>query len=147
MDIFFHYFHCHFRFTWYGPKSPALILRDLRTIGYKAPKLPKNRLGALMAAFHGGWSEAMIRGNVPVILLDFKKMYQKVWVLMEMRRFLERENIKFTDCTARIKKLLDGLTLGDAFAPSAQTHSESTGTRSSLARMAFADWVQTNGFG
>ena len=31
--------------------------------------------------------------------------------------------------------------------PSAQTHSESTGRRSSLARMAFADWVQTNGFG
>jgi hypothetical protein len=30
---------------------------------------------------------------------------------------------------------------------SAQTHSEDTGTRSSLARMAFADWVQTNGFG
>ena len=30
---------------------------------------------------------------------------------------------------------------------SAQTHSESTGRRSSLARMAFADWAQTNGFG
>ena len=30
---------------------------------------------------------------------------------------------------------------------SAQTHSESTGRRLSLARMAFADWAQTNGFG
>src|SRR5262249_33972806 len=30
---------------------------------------------------------------------------------------------------------------------SAQMHSYSTGTRSSLARIASADWVQTNGFG
>ena len=32
-------------------------------------------------------------------------------------------------------------------APSAQMHSDSTGTRSSLARIVSADWVQTNGLG
>jgi hypothetical protein len=98
--------------------TPASLAKAyLRTIGYKAPKLLKNRLGALMAAFQGGWSEAMIRGIVPVILLDFKKMYQTVWVLMQMRRFLEHESIKFTECTERIKRFLHVLTLGDAFDP------------------------------
>jgi hypothetical protein len=99
--------------------TPASLAKAyLRTIGYKAPKLTENRVGALMAAFYGGWSEAMIRGIVPVILLDFKKMYQTVWVLMQMRRFLERELIKFVECTERIKQFLDSLTIGDAFDPS-----------------------------
>jgi hypothetical protein len=31
--------------------------------------------------------------------------------------------------------------------PSAQTHSDSTGDPSSLAKIGSADWVQTNGFG
>jgi hypothetical protein len=98
--------------------TPASLAKAyLRTIGYKAPKLPKERLGALMASFHGGWSEAMIRGVAPIILLDFKKMYQTVWVLMQIRRFLEYESMKFVECTEKTRQFLVDLTLSKAFNP------------------------------
>jgi uncharacterized protein (UPF0333 family) len=45
------------------------------------------------------------------------------------------------------EKILGSPAKPEAGATSAQMHSDSTGTRSSLARIASADWVQTNGFG
>jgi hypothetical protein len=99
----------------YSPASLAKAYLD--AVGYKAPKMPVDRIGTCMAAFHGGWTETHIRGRVPVALLDFTKMYQTIFVLQKMQELLSAEELVFEDATAEIVDFVDRITLDDLFKP------------------------------
>jgi hypothetical protein len=79
--------------------------------GFKAPSVREDRLGPCCAAFHGGWSEVAVRGRIPVVLLDFKKMYQTQWILQNMQRFVSHEKISFVEDTENVRRFLEEITL------------------------------------
>jgi hypothetical protein len=87
----------------------------LDVAGFKAPLIPDNRLGPWFAAFHGGWTEASVRGNVPVILLDYKKMYQTQFCLQGIQELLSSKRLIFEDDTANVIKFVQHVTRDDCF--------------------------------
>jgi hypothetical protein len=98
--------------------SPASLAKAYsKSAGFQAPLVPEDRLGPSFAAFHGGWTETQLRGKPPVVLLDFKKMYQTQFILLGIQELLSAERLTFVDDTEKVVSFLDKVTLSDLFDP------------------------------
>lgn len=96
--------------------SPASLAKAfLAAAGFKAPEVPEEMKGPCFAAFHGGWTEVHLRGTAPVVLLDFRKMYQTQFVLQRIQELLAAKRLAFKDVTAETIAFVETVTLADMF--------------------------------
>lgn len=98
--------------------SPASIAKAfLAAAGFKAPAIPEEKKGPCCAAFYGGWTEVGLRGSIPVVLLDYRKMYQTQFVLQRIQDLLSSERLEFRDTTEEVAAFVEGVKLRDLFDP------------------------------
>jgi hypothetical protein len=102
--------------------SPSGFARAyLKAAGFGAPIVPEDRLGPCAAAFHGGWAEINLRGRAPVVMLDFRKMYQMQFVLQGLQSFIAAERLEFVEATEEVRAFVENATLDTLFRPEAWT--------------------------
>ena len=104
--------------------SPASIGKaHLRTLGVIAPltrqpEFARWILGAAMAAYYGGRTEARIRGiPIPVRHVDFLSMYPTVCALLGVWRLVSARRIATRDATKKAQRLLDSISVEDCLDP------------------------------
>jgi hypothetical protein len=99
-------------------QSPAGLSRAFaRHVGFGAPAVPRNRLGASAAAFSGGRIGARYRGEQPIASVDFSKTYAMIAALLGVQAFLSAEEIRFEDATDEACSLAEHLTIDDLMRP------------------------------
>ena len=91
--------------------SPAALSRMLAAmIGFGAPRVPRERLGAAAAAFFGARIATDWRGIVPVASLDISKAYAMFAALLRLQDFLAAEEIGFEEATAEAREIAKSAT-------------------------------------
>src|SRR5271156_4860657 len=97
--------------------GPPLERALAQHVGFAAPAVPKDRLGASAAAFSGGRIEARFRGEAPVASVDFSKTYPMIAALLGINSFLSAEAIRFEEATEEARDLAQRLGLDDLLLP------------------------------
>lgn len=76
------------------------------------PDIPRALFGKIMAAYFGGRAEVRWRRETKrVLYTDFKSMYPTVNALMGLWRFVVADGLKWTDGTAKARRILNAATL------------------------------------
>lgn len=115
-------------------QSPAGPSRAFaRHVGFGAPVVPRDRLGASAAAFFGGRIGAQYRGEMPGASVDFSKTYPMIAALLGIQAFLSAEEIRFEEATDDARYLAEHLTIDDLMRPT------------TWPRLAILCWVRLDG--
>jgi hypothetical protein len=84
---------------------------------WSPPGVPTDRLGPCCAASFGGWAEVQVRGRIPVMLVDFRREYQTVFLLQGLQELLAAERLEFVEDTSAVREFVSSFTPDALFRP------------------------------
>jgi hypothetical protein len=98
--------------------SPGGLARAYFTAArISPPVVPNDRLGPCCAASLGGWAEVQVRGRIPVMLGDFRREYQMLFLLQGLQELLTAERLEFVEDTAAVRDFVNNFSPDALFRP------------------------------